>query len=275
MEAATLERPVDSSESGAVEFLSTDQNLRLVKDPTRRVLATDTGEAFVKQGVTAEFDKGRLVVSNDASDLLEFLRDHPQNQANGGNLFSELGNEPDNPGDEAAVLSAIVQAVADRDSDRLLSIYLAERNSARDSSAIATAAAQGLEALDVSKPAPEPTPVHQLERYRDESVVASVGAATPAERSGQVDNQGVPIQADYGNEPAPVSDSDPTVAGSAFPDPSLGNDSPNPDGGEAQVADAGNVTAVSDVNRSETDGVEESQPLSDASGPPPADGEDA
>jgi hypothetical protein len=141
-------------------FVSTDATLRLVRIPRRRKVDTDTGESYVTDGHTVEFIEGRY--STDDKEVIKWLQDHPQN----GPLFVERGNEPDRPLPETGdLLTAIVNAVAAKDGDKLAAIYLQERQS-HSRPAVLDAARSGLEAIDADVPPPDPVPEHQLERVR-------------------------------------------------------------------------------------------------------------
>lgn len=153
-------------EAKAVEFISRDQNLRLVREPKRNQMNPQTGEISVTPGVSYEFEpNGVLVVDPSDSEALDFLRSHSLC----GSMFVEKGNEPDRPPDASEILNEIVDAAVAKDADKLVEIYLAERSS-NSRPEVLGAAARAIEKLDGDVPAAPPTPAHQLERFRDPSV---------------------------------------------------------------------------------------------------------
>jgi hypothetical protein len=187
--------PTKTESKGKV-FRSSVQNLRLVIEPTRPRMAAD-GTVLTEPGKAIDFRRG--VYETSDSEEIEFLRDHEEYQQ----LFHEEGEEPDRVDDQAEVLGLVVQALANKDDDALYDLYKKEI-AAHSRQPVLDAIVKGLEAIDADAsddalPTPE-TPVHQLERVRDPSVVTQAGYATPEQLAGEVDNQGDPIGDDADGE---------------------------------------------------------------------------
>lgn len=190
----TATKKKKSAEEALVTFVSTDQNLRLVKDPADERLAKD-GRRVPVPGTTYEFNNGELQVARDDSEALAFLREHDANGSNEDSasekLFWERGNEPDRPSPDASpVLRKIVQLTSDGDADAIADIYLNERSSYSRPEVLA-AAETAIEALDGEVPEKPQTPEHEVERVRAEPAVGDTPGVEPAKqeaRSGQSTN---------------------------------------------------------------------------------------
>lgn len=150
----------------AATFRSTDNTLRLVRIAQQRRM-NDRGEWETSPGHTVEFHDG--LYSTDDSDVLKFLRDHDQKDS----LFVEVGKEPGRPLPETSdLIEAVVDAVADKNKEKLAEIYLQERNS-HSRPEVLKAAAAGLEKLKADLPDPDPVPEHELVRTRAPGVVGA------------------------------------------------------------------------------------------------------
>lgn len=200
MEAATA-APEQTSK---VAFVSTDQNLRLVKDPADERLGKD-GRRVPIHGKTYEFKNGELLVDSGDSDALTFLREHDANGSNQEStgtetLFWERGSEPDRPSpDSSGILREIVRKTADGDADGLADLFLQERSSYSRPEVLA-AATTAIEALEGDVPAPPQTPEHEVERVRAQPAVGDTPGVQPLSepaREGQSTNPAEPV------EPAP------------------------------------------------------------------------
>lgn len=208
MEAATIPQP-EVEESETVKFVSQDQNLRLVKDPTHTKIDANLKQHVIK-GKDYQFrpgpdQLGHLDVDPDDTAALTFLREHGRfnhNLADGG--FYEQGKEPGRPTDSKGILKVIAQAVADRDRETLEEVFVAERAS-ESRKEVLDAAAVGLEVIGSDLPAPNPVPVHELGYVRHPSVETPPGAATPAQLRGEADGSGVPlVRTGAGEQPVPA-----------------------------------------------------------------------
>lgn len=154
----------------SVDFVSRDQNLRLVVEPKLNQLDPQTGNIHQTPGKHVEFNKGVYSVDPKDSETLKFLREHSGFEASpADNSFVERGNEPDRPVDASAVLEAIVDAAVKGDEDRLAELYLAEQSS-HSRPEVLKAAARAIDQLGADKPDPPPTPVHEMQRVRDPSI---------------------------------------------------------------------------------------------------------
>lgn len=157
-----------ASEENPTVFVSRGL-VALVKTPRRRIRDEETGEFYTKPGERFEFvdsgdgQMGRLAVT-DPEDV-EWLKNHRLFEATGhpDGHFVELGNEPGRvpSSSEDGTLDAIVDAIAEKDGDKLAALYVSERHSQSRPEVLA-AAKRGLEKLDEDVPPPPDPPLHEL-----------------------------------------------------------------------------------------------------------------
>lgn len=141
-------------------FLSPTNNLRLVEKAARRKPLGEHGDFENIPGVTHEFTEGRLVVSDP--ETIEWLRDHEAL----GQLFYEVGNEPDRPGESTAKIhQAIIDHAFNGEFDKIADILVQERTTLSRPDVIAACEAALNKGGEDEPPLPE-TPEHEIERVR-------------------------------------------------------------------------------------------------------------
>ncbi|MGE5152010.1 MAG: hypothetical protein ACM3II_17985, partial [Rhodospirillaceae bacterium] len=141
-------------------FISPCNNLRLVKTPARRRMVGEGGDFENVPGTDVQFAEGQLVVTD--ADIYAWLHDHPSN----GQLFYELGAEPDRPGENSAdVHKKIMEAVYEGNYDVVADILVQERTTLSRPDVIA-ACEVALQKAGAQLPEAPETPEHELERVR-------------------------------------------------------------------------------------------------------------
>lgn len=106
-----------------VIFLSTCNELRLVKSPQRRKQIGDTGQSEVIGGEDVKFREGRFEARD--AEIIAWLQAHDSN----GIYFHEMGFGADGKvsDDTPQLMAEIVELAFDGNVDRLADILLAER----------------------------------------------------------------------------------------------------------------------------------------------------
>ena len=154
-DVAEVETPVTAT------FVSTDNELRLRRKPTRRKQIGETGDFEVIPGEGVQFRDGRLT-STDAAEI-EWLRGHEQN----GGFFHELGYGAEGrpADDETAVVKEIIRLAFAGQYDEIADLLLKERQT-YSRPAVLASAETALEEGQRTVPELEPQPEHQQERVR-------------------------------------------------------------------------------------------------------------
>jgi hypothetical protein len=165
VEAATAERQDTSSDSGVV-FVAKAHNHRVVLEPTRNVIAQNTGDVVTRKGKTVEFKNG--IYRTDDSEEAKALRE----SSSFGIYFFEKEEAPPAPGD---AIKAVTRAAANRDADKLREIIVTERNG-HSRPEVLEVARTALDEMDEDGPEEEIRPEFNVPRIRN---VPATGAAVP------------------------------------------------------------------------------------------------
>lgn len=164
-------------------FVSTSNNLALVRVPTRRTADLSTGVAVKADGEKIRFKDSRYTTSDPGE--IEFLEEHK----NKGYLFHELEQAPPDP---AGTIDEIIEAAVDGDADKIASLLVTERHSHSRPEVLA-AARKALEKIDGDFPPVPSRPQHEVPRVRREPATGAhvPKVDEPGPPSGEFDNAAV------------------------------------------------------------------------------------
>lgn len=172
----------DNTQETSTTFVSTCNELALVKEATRRRMVGDRGDYVTIPGSKITFVDGELVASDP--ELIEWLRSHEQY----GALFHERGAEPDLPGgDVSAEIELIIDLAFDNQYDKIADLLVRERSTLSRPAVIAACEKALNRGGGDVPPLPE-TPAHELTYQRDPAAGGAV-VTDPHQGAELVDGQ--------------------------------------------------------------------------------------